>query len=96
MRAQIKFLRSHGIRKPDRVIIAEPTIDGELTLALCGNSYDLKLSAPDDSQLKPLVPVLSDARLISMHGDKMLFSGTEQPSAEGPQYGQQWSVRVVG
>jgi hypothetical protein len=94
MRAKIKLLQTRGVRRSDRDIGADLPISGELTYALCGGRYDLKLSAPDDSQYKPLVPILSEARLVGIHNQKMLFSGIEQPTTGGPQYGQQWSVLI--
>jgi hypothetical protein len=65
--------------------------------ALCGTSQELKLAAADDSQQKPLIPILYDARLVTMHGNKMLFRGLDRSGADdAAQYLQEWSVMVLG
>jgi hypothetical protein len=39
---------------------------------------------------------LYDARLVTMHGNKMLFKGEERPQGDaGPAYVQEWSVLVT-
>jgi hypothetical protein len=95
MYCKIKFLRQRGVRRNDREIAADLGAEGELTLALCGPSYELKLQARDSSRGEPIVPILYDARLTSMHGDKMLFQGIERTSDEGPHYAQAWSVMIL-
>ena len=71
---------------------SEP-IQGDLTLFICGGTPELKLAAPDDQQAKPLMPPLQDARLTTMHGNKMLFKGFERDSS-GAEYVQEWSVQI--
>jgi hypothetical protein len=89
----VKSLRIRGKRKSDREIQSEPGIAGDLTLALCGTVYELKLCRRDDSLKAPVIPELLDAKLIAMHGDKMLFRGLER-GPEGAEWAQEWSVRI--
>lgn len=94
MHYTVKILRHRGARRSERDILAEAGTDGQLAGAHIGPSFELKLFAGDSSRMEPLVPVLLDARLISMHGDKMLFRGVEQ-GADGAQFVQEWSVKVT-
>lgn len=97
MHCKVKLLRTRGARRHDHEIAADASTEGIATLALCGALYELKLHAPDDSQQKPVLPVLYDARLVSMHSGKMLFRGIERAGGEeGPQFLQEWSVLVLG
>lgn len=56
--------------------------------------FHVKLSAPDDSQQKQIIPVLHDARLVTMHGNKMLSRGLER-AENGTEYAQELSVMVT-
>lgn len=93
----VKQLRRHGARLSDRQIQSDPAIAGQLTMAMVGNTYELKLHAENDgSTREPLIPVLFDARLISMHGDKMLFRGLERRGGvDEATYLQEWSVKIM-
>jgi hypothetical protein len=95
MHCKAKLLRSRGQRRPDHEIASDAGHDGELTLALCGGAYELKLAARDDSQQKPIIPILYDARLVTMHGNKMLFRGIERTES-GAGYEQELSAMVIG
>jgi len=96
MYCKVKLLRTRGARKHDREISSDTPIEGDMTLAMCAGIYELKLAASDDSQMKPLIPILYDARLVTMHGDKMLFRGLERAGAEpDAQFLQEWSVMVM-
>lgn len=66
---------------------------GDLTMTGCAGSYELNLAAWDDSTAKPLLPPLRDARLVTMHGNKMLFVGIERDGAVG--FEQEWAVQVI-
>jgi hypothetical protein len=97
MHCKVKLLRSRGIRRMERDILSDAGAEGIATLALCGAFLELKLSAGDDSQQKPIIPILYDAKLVSMHSGKMLFRGIERIGVEeGPQFLQEWSVMVLG
>lgn len=96
MHCKVKLLRSGGIRRHERDILSDPGTEGIATLALCGAFLELKLSAGDDSQQNPVIPILYDAKLVSMHSGKMLFRGLERSGGEeGPQFLQEWSVLVL-
>lgn len=89
----VKRLRNRGLRKHDREIQSDQGTAGDLTLAMCGTGPELKLSSDDGSRQEPIIPVLGDAKLITMHGDKMLFKGIERGEG-GAEYVQEWSVRI--
>jgi hypothetical protein len=89
----VKRLRTRGIRKHDREIQSDQGLAGDLTLAMCAAGPELKLSSDDGSRQEPIIPVLNDAKLITMHGDKMLFRGFERGEG-GAEYAQEWSVKV--
>jgi hypothetical protein len=94
MKATVKILRVAGIRKSDRDISADPGTTGELRLSMVAQAAQLNLSDPNDQQFKPLVPMLYHARLVAMHGDRMLFQGLTARREEGGQP-QEWSVQVM-
>ncbi|OON62276.1 hypothetical protein B0920_02015 [Massilia sp. KIM] len=60
-----------------------------------GASYELQLSSRDDSTMRPLIPTLLDARLISMGTSRMLFKGVER-GQDGSEWVQEWSIHVLG
>ena len=61
---------------------------------MCGAGPELKLSFDDGSRQAPIIPVLLDARLVTMHSDKMLFRGIERGEG-GAEFVQEWSVMVL-
>jgi hypothetical protein len=91
----VKVLRDNGRRKHDQQIAKESPTEGDLTLALCSGSFDLKLAKLEDSRQEPILQVLRDARLTTMHGNKMLFWGIERNPQTGAEYVQEWSVVVL-
>lgn len=94
MYVRAKRLREHGRRRHNQEIATDDGVAGELTLASVGAVYQLNLNDPNSSVHAPLLPVLYEARLITLHGDKMLFKGEERPQGDaGPAYTQEWSVR---
>lgn len=95
MYAKVKLLRQRGLRKHDREIQSDSGTDGDMTLAMCSGGCELKLSGDDGSRLEPILPILYDARLVTMHGSKMLFRGIERGS-DGAECVQEWSVLVIG
>jgi hypothetical protein len=96
MHSKVKILRRHGARLNERDISAQEGHDGELTLYRSGGSIELKLSAPNDQRKEAIIPVLYDAKLVTMHGNGMLFRGMERTGDEkGAQYLQEWSVMIL-
>lgn len=96
MYVKAKQLRARGQRRPHQEIAADDGKVGELTLAMVGPSMHLNLNDPASSVHAPLLPLLYEARLTTMHGDKMLFRGEERPQGEaGPAYVQEWSVQLA-
>ena len=53
------------------------------------------VSNPNSPVGGSLLPLLYEAKLVSMHGNGMLFKGEERPQGDvGPAYIQEWSVMV--
>lgn len=97
MLVKVKILRHRGVRRSDREIGSDAGVDGNLTLYQSGGQCELKLSADDGSRQEPMIPVLFDAVLVTMHSNKMLFRGVERTGeAADAQYFQEWSVMVTG
>jgi hypothetical protein len=94
MYVKAKQLRERGRRRHNQDISADQGKLGELTLASVAGVYQLNLNAPDSSVHAPLYPVLHEARLTTMHGDKMLFQGIER-AGDGAEYVQEWSAQVL-
>ncbi|GAB3416572.1 hypothetical protein GCM10027318_33700 [Massilia agilis] len=95
MYVRAKQLCERGRRRSDQAIAADPGKVGELTLAQVSGICELNLNDPDSSVNAPLYPILRDARLVTMHGEKMLFHGIQRPDGlGGPGYFQEWSVKL--
>jgi hypothetical protein len=80
----VKRLRQRGLRKHINDVQSDPGSTGDVTLVLCGDGAQLKLS----------FPMLLDAKLVTMHTDKMLFKGIERGEG-GAEYVQEWPVRIL-
>lgn len=93
MKALVKILRRNGERKSERDIGADQGVLGVMTMVRIGERTELKLAAPNDSQMKPIIPELYHARLVTLHGNRMLFQGLTAPREEGGQP-QEWSVEI--
>lgn len=89
----VKQPRTRRQRKHEREILLAPPTEGDLTTFYCSGMPELKLSAHNDQQTQPLIPPLLDAKLTTMHGNKMLFKGIERGS-DGAEYVQEWSVQI--
>lgn len=90
----VKRLRQLGLRKHINDVQSDPGATGDVTLVLCGDGAQLKLSSDDGSRQEAIIPMLLDAKLVTMHTDKMLFKGIERGEG-GAEYVQEWSVRVL-
>ena len=89
----VKRLRTANVRRPDREIQSDNGHIGHLTMCSVEGRSHLKLhAAGDSSHMRPIIPELVDARLVAMHGDKMLFAGKERLG--GRFADQEWSVRI--
>jgi hypothetical protein len=96
MYVKAKQLCTRGQRRSHQEIAADDGKVGELTLAMVGHTYQLNLNDHNSSTDAPLFPVLHDAALITMGGERMMFKGIEKPQGEaGPGYVQEWSVQVI-
>ena len=96
MLVKVKILRQCGARRSDREIGADAGVDGRISLYQSGGQCELKLFADDGSRQEPIVPILFDAKVVTIHGDKMLYRGIERAgAAEDAQYLQEWSVMVL-
>ncbi len=95
MYGKVKQLRERGTRLSDRDIAKAAHVEGEVTLAGLGPTLVAQVRDPNSQVGTGLLPQLYDARLISMHGEKMLFKGEERPNGDaGPAYVQEWAVVV--
>jgi hypothetical protein len=96
MYGKVKRLRERGARLSDRDIGQAPFVQGEITLAGLGATHVLAVKDPNSQVGDSLFPRLYEARLITMHGDKMLFKGEERPHGDtGPAYVQEWSILII-
>jgi hypothetical protein len=94
MYATITRLRERGKRRSDHDIQSDQGTTGDLTLASVSGVIQLNLAARNDQQMKPIVPILYQAELITMHGNSMLFRGYEK-GADGAGYVQEWRAVVL-
>lgn len=93
MRVKVKIIRNRGIRRSNREIGQDEGIVGELVMHIVGSTPELLLHSGEGSRMEPIIPLLYDARVVSMHSDKMLFEGIER--AGEVWYAQAWSVMVL-
>jgi hypothetical protein len=94
MYVTITRLRERGKRRSDHDIDSDPGATGDLTLASVAGVIQLNLAARNDQQMKPIVPILYQAELVTMHGNGMLFRGYEKGS-DGAGYVQEWRAVVL-
>lgn len=96
MKVQVKPLRQRGARLSDQQILSMPPVEGIIRVYGLGTTIQISMNAHDDQQGKPLLPDLYDARMVTMHGNKMLFAGIERTGDPlAAQYLQEWSVVIV-
>jgi hypothetical protein len=95
MKVQVKPLRQRGSRLSDQQIASLAPVEGVITIYGLGTTIQLSLYNGTAKQ-EPLIPDLYDARLVSMHGNKMLFAGIERTAdKDAAQYFQEWAVVIV-
>jgi homogentisate 1,2-dioxygenase len=96
MYSKVKILRTNGVRRSDREIAADAWHEGAVTMHQAGTGCQLQLSSVDGSVQTSVIPVLYDARLVTMHSNKMLFHGIQRAGErDDAQYFQEWSVMVL-
>ncbi len=95
MRAKVKRLRERGKRLSDQQIAAALPVEGELRVYGMGGELQATVTDPASQVGDPLLPVLHEAKLTTMHGNGMLLKGEERlQGSKGPAYIQEWSVRL--
>lgn len=95
MRAKVTRLRERGQRMSDHQIAAAVPVEGDLRVYGVGGAIQASLTDPQSQVGDPLIPILHEARLTTMHGSGMLLKGEERPQGDkGPAYVQEWSVRL--
>lgn len=95
MKVSVKAIRHHGIRYTDTQIASIEPTEGYLAFYGVGTTLEITLTN-GDALRQPLLPVLYDARLVSMHNAKMLFAGIQRTADKNAaQYFQEWSVTIV-
>lgn len=95
MYARVKRLRDRGKRLSDREIGAAPHVEGEVRVYGLAGVTVACVADPNSQVGDPLLPLLYEARLVTMHSQGMLFKGEERPQGDaGPAYVQEWSVRL--
>jgi hypothetical protein len=75
MLVKVKILRQHGARRSLREIGSDAGTDGNLTMYRSSGQCELKLSVDDGSRQEPIIPMLFDAKLVTMHGDGIAIPG---------------------
>lgn len=76
MKVTVTRLRELGKRRHN--VDSDPGVAGDMTLAVVGTVTELKLADPNDQQMKPIIPILYEAQLVTLHGNSMLFRGYEK------------------
>lgn len=95
MYGKVKRLRAAGKRLSDHEISRLQPVEGEVRVFGLAGVIVASVSNPNSQVGDPLLPLLYDARLITMHGHGMLIKGEERPQGDtGPSYIQEWSVMV--
>lgn len=94
MKATVKILRSNGRRRAEREIQTDSGVTGALTMATVEGALELKLYDPNDSQMKPLIPPLWEAKAVAIRGNRMLFQGLTARWADGG-VAQEWAIEIV-
>jgi len=95
MHGKVKRLRERGKRLSDNEIGRALFVEGEVRVYGLGSSIVASVSDPKSQIGDPLIPVLHDVRLATMHGPGMLLRGEERPQGDtGPAYIQEWSIRT--
>lgn len=100
MQVKVKLLRQRGARRSNNEIGADAGIVGDMVMHSVNGHYQVKINSVEDhSRQSPLLPVLFDAVMVSMTGNRMMFRGFErqgdQADAGAPTVMQEWAVEVM-
>lgn len=98
MHSTVKILRIRGRRRPDRDIMSDPGITGNLIACSVAGVPQMDLVDPASaSALTRLCEPLFEPMIVSMQGARMLIRGWER-RGEGrgaDEHRQEWSVEVM-
>ncbi len=95
MYGKVKQLRRAGKRLTTRDIQSADYVEGEVRVYGLAGVIVACVTAANSQVGDPLLPLLYDAKLVSMHDRGMLFKGEERPQGDaGPAYIQEWSVML--
>lgn len=91
----MKQLRRGDKRLSTQDIQRANYFEGEVRVYGLAGAIVASVSKADSQVSDPLLPLLYDAKLVSMHDRGMLFKGEERPQGDaGPAYIQEWSVML--
>jgi hypothetical protein len=90
----VKCLREKGAPRSPQDISEDPGFEGELRFTSAGATSTAILVEQDDEHMRPLIPSIEHAQLVTMHVDMMRFRGIERDKA-GVGYEQEWSVKII-
>jgi hypothetical protein len=91
----VKCLREKGVERSREEIASDPGFEGELRFDSLGPAARAILIEQDDEHMRPLIPPLEHAQLVTMHVDMMRFRGVERDKS-GAGFEQEWSVKIIG
>lgn len=91
----VKCLRDRGAPRTAKEIADDEGFEGELRFSSAGTVATAFLVEPDDEHMRPIIPVLEHAQLVTMHVDMMRLRGIER-GKDGVGYEQEWSARIIG
>lgn len=97
MYSKVKILRINGRRRPDRDIIADEGVIGNLIACSVAGVPQMSLVDPQSaSQLTPMIPALHEPMIVAMQASRMLVRGWERrgEGREADEWRQEWSVEV--
>lgn len=94
MQGKVKRLRHLGKRLSDKEIAQAKFVEGSVKVYGIAGVIMAAVTDPNAQVGDPLIPLLYEAKLVTMTEAGMLFKGEERPQGDaGPAYIQEWSVR---
>lgn len=100
MYSHVKRIRFGGKRKADRDISIDAGVIGHINVFIqAGEIVATVYAGGGTGRQDPMLPALYRARLVTMHGDGMLFQGWERPrgwdEVDTDTNKQEWSVKIL-